>query len=268
MTDVGYKIGFLGAGKMASAMIEAILRGKLAIRQDIICSDVLEERRAAIEQQLGVAVTDDNKAVVCQSDIVVLAFKPQNLPDALTGLKSVVRQDHIIVSIMAGVRIAKIQQFLPGRVVRVMPNTACLVGQMAAGFASADNVTEDDLAKVRKILQSAGVAVAVQEDELDAVTGLSGSGPAFVAYLIESFIEAGKAEGLDESIARELAIKTFEGTAKLLSEKKMTPAELIKMVSSPGGTTVAGREILESSDVSEVISQTIKRASSRSRELA
>lgn len=267
MADNGLKIGFIGAGKMANALAAAILRGRLAQSQDIICSDPLSERLNTLQKQLGVMVTQDNQEVFRRSDVVVLAFKPQNFPEAIEGMESVVRPEQIIISIMAGVRIARIQQYLPARLVRVMPNTPCLVGEMAAGFAVAENVTETDLKTVRAILQPAGVALQVPEQQLDAVTGLSGSGPAFVAYLIENFITAGISEELQEETARQLALKTFAGTARLLSEWDLSPRELIEMVSSPGGTTVAGREILESSNVKDSIINTIKRAAQRSREL-
>ena len=267
MADNGFKIGFVGAGKMAHALVGAILRGRLARPQDIICSDPLSERLGTLQEQLGVLVTQDNQEVFRSSDVVVLAFKPQNFPQAIEGVESVIRPEQIIISIMAGVRIARIQRYLPARIVRVMPNTPCLVGEMAAGFAVADNVTETDLDRVRAILQPAGIALQVPEQQIDAVTGLSGSGPAFVAYLVESFITAGINEGLEEETARQLALKTFAGTARLLSEWNLSPRELIEMVSSPGGTTIAGREILESSNVKDSIINTIKRAAQRSREL-
>ena len=261
------KIGFLGAGKMATALISAFLRQGAAEKEDIICSDISPHQLQAIGQSLGIRVTEENRTVVADSDVVVLAFKPQNFAEATAGLADAVRADHLIVSIMAGVRIAAIRAALPGRVVRVMPNTPCLVGQMAAGFAAGDDVPEQDVGRVRELLECAGAAVAVREEQMDAVTGLSGSGPAFVAYLIGSFIAAGREAGLAEGVARTLALKTFEGTARLLSERGMEPQELIAMVSSPNGTTVAGREILEASDTAEVIKRTVLRATERSVEL-
>ena len=257
----------MGSGKMAAALLSGILESKVARKDAVICSDVVPERRVEIQDQFGVQTTDSNQEVLADSELVILAFEPQNFPDAVEGLASVVRPEQIIVSILAGVRIASIRGQLPGRVVRVMPNTACLVGEMAAGFAVGPGVTDQDRQRVREILQCVGTAVEVEEDMLDAVTGLSGSGPSFVAYLIDSFIQAGVSAGMTESTARDLSLKTFAGTARLLSEKQLTPQELIAMVSSPGGTTVAGREILESSDVQAVIKQTVLRATERSREL-
>lgn len=261
------KIGFIGAGKMAQALIAAVLRGDIAQKNTIIASDPLETQCRKVHQEFGIHTTDDNREVISNSDIVVLAFKPQNFPNAIEGLAEAVGKSQIIISIMAGIRIERIQQYLPGRVVRVMPNTACLVGEMAAGFAVADNLTEDDINTVSGILGAAGIALQVTESQLDAVTALSGSGPAFAARIIEYFITAGAAAGLPEQIATELTLKTFAGTVRLLTELAMEPEELIKMVSSPNGTTVAGREVLENSDVASAIKATVARAAQRSKEL-
>ncbi|MBN1766497.1 MAG: pyrroline-5-carboxylate reductase [Sedimentisphaerales bacterium] len=261
------KIGFLGSGKMAEALIAAIIQGKKAQSQDIMCSDVVEERVKLMESRWKVQITSDNQEVIKFSDIIFLSFKPQNFPEALEGMGDLVRPDQVIVSIMAGVRIERIRRILPGKVIRVMPNTACLVNDMAGALAGGDDVAPEEMEMVIGLLECAGVVVTVREEELDAVTGLSGSGPAFVAYLIESFIAAGVEEGLDQDVARNLTLKTFAGTARLLSQWNMAPEDLIKMVSSPNGTTVAGRKILESSDVSEIIKKTVRRAAERSREL-
>lgn len=261
------RIGFFGVGKMGTALISAFLRAGAARPEDIICSDVSTQQLHAVGDSLGVCVADSNRAVLEASDIIVLAFKPQNFAEATADLADAVRGDQVIVSILAGVRIATIQQALPGRVVRVMPNAACLVGQMAAGFAAAPDVTEADLTRVRQLLECAGLAVAVNEELMDAVTGVSGSGLAFVAYLIAAYIDAGTKAGLSYDAAHTLTLKTFEGTVRLLSEQNISPAELIQMVSSPNGTTVAGREILESSDVADVITRTVLRATERSAEL-
>ena len=262
-----YKIGFIGSGKMASALVSALLKGGLTEAASVVCSDVDPDRLDRLKEEFGVHVTSDNAEVLRRSEIVFLAFKPQNFPGAIADLAGEVRPDHIIVSILAGIPIGRIRECLPGRVFRVMPNTACLVGEMAGGFAAADDVCQADREKVQAILRCAGSAVPVSEEELDAVTGLSGSGPAFVAYLIDRFIAAGVAEGLAVEVATELTLKTFEGTAQLLAQWKLSPQELIEMVSSPNGTTVAGRGVLEESEVSDVIKRTVARAAQRSREL-
>lgn len=261
------KIGFMGAGKMAVALIQAMLEGGAVKKDEIVCYDPAAQRLDEIQEKLNLPVTTSNREVLQAADIVFLAFKPQNFPEAVAGLTSLVRPTQIIVSILAGVRIAKIKSVLPGKVIRVMPNTACLVGQMAAGLAAAEDVTAGELDQVKKLLDCAGVALTVTEEQLDAVTGLSGSGPAFVAYLIQAFIDGGVKAGLPESTARALALQTFSGTAQLLARWQIPPQELIAMVSSPNGTTVAGRSILESSGVAEVIARTIQRAAERSGEL-
>jgi len=261
------RIGFIGAGKMAAALIGAILRAKLVPKEAIICSDINQERLREIHKNYGVQTVTSNLQVLKEANIVFLAFKPQNFPAAVENLKTVIREDQIVVSILAGVRTKALSTYLPARVVRVMPNTACLVGEMAAAVATSENVSRQDLQQVIQLLACAGTVVEVTEEQLDAVTGLSGSGPAFVAYLIESFIVAGVAAGLTEKVSRRLTLKTFAGTAKLLEAWQMEPQELIDMVSSPNGTTVAGREILENSDVATICQKTILRARQRSIEL-
>jgi len=267
MSDINCAIGFIGAGKMAGALMGTMLHSGVVEKENIICSDVNESQLRAAQDKLGVSVTSDNAEVFSQSDIIFLAIKPQNFPQAVQGLAKLVQPSHIIVSIMAGIRIDQIAKVLPGKIIRVMPNTPCLIGQMAGGFTAAKEASRDDIAKVCQIMQPAGLMVNVSEEQMDAVVALSGSGPAFVAYLIDSFITAGVKEGLEKETARGLAIKTFSGTAQLLDQWKMRPAELIEMVSSPNGTTVAGREILEASDLSQIINGTISRAAQRSREL-
>jgi len=253
---------------MAEALIGAMLGSGLVRAGQVICSDVSDERLRMVAEKHGVRTTGENGEVFRKAEIVFLAFKPQNFPAAVEGLEGMVRREQLIISIMAGVRMERIRRYLPGRIVRVMPNTACLVGKMAGGYTVSPEVEAGDRAKVQRLLEVAGTAVEVTEEQLDAVTGLSGSGPAFVSYLIEAFIEAGMAEGLTKEVARRLALETFVGTAVLLEAWELEPEELIKMVSSPNGTTVAGRAILEDSTVKEVIVRTIRRATQRSRELS
>lgn len=261
------KIGFIGSGKMASALASAILREKICTPEQMICSDILEGPLQQIKQRLGIEITLENIEVIRKSDVVFLAFKPQNFPEAILDVQEAIREDQIILSIMAGVRIKNLQQHLKGKIVRVMPNAACLTGQMAAGYAAAKNLTQSDLEQVEQLLNSAGVALQVNEEQLDAVTGTSGSGPAFVARLIDYYINAAVQSGLPHDVARKLTLQTFLGTATLLKEWDMPPQELIDMVSSPNGTTVAGREVLESSDIKAIIEATILRATQRSKEL-
>ncbi len=262
-----YKTGFIGTGKMATALASAFVKSQLVKPQNIICYDPVASQREKIQTLLNVNVTDKPAEVIQSSDIIILAFKPQNFPDALAGLSELIRPDQIIISILAGIRLSALTELLHAKVVRVMPNTACLVSAMAAGMTPSGNLTPQETQQVRNLLETAGIVITVPENLLDAVTALSGSGPAFVAYIVDCFARAAQTEGLNWDTAYTLALQTFAGTAKLLREMKLNPDELIKMVSSPHGTTVAGREVLESSPIDNIIQKTISRAAQRSREL-
>jgi pyrroline-5-carboxylate reductase len=196
---------------------------------------------------------------------VFIAVKPQDIQGVL---ETIGETDGLLISIAAGVSICRIETACPkARIVRVMPNTPCLVGAMAAGYAFGTRIRPEDRELVQELLQAAGYAAEVEEPLLDGVTGLSGSGPAFVARLIEAFIATGRELGLEPEVARSLSLQTFYGTAKLLADIGMSPETLVEMVSSPKGTTVAGRKVLEASDYAEVIEKTITAAARRSREL-
>ena len=261
------RIGFIGAGKMAEALIKAVIDSKITHSKNIYASDKNKERLEYIKKETKINVFNDNKKIINNSDIVFLAVKPQNMDEVLDEIKDIVK-NQLIVSIAAGITLKRLESKLKNRrIIRVMPNTPCLVGEMAAGFSLGKNCNDKDAKIIEEILNSAGKAFLIKEELLDAVTGLSGSGPAFIAYLLEGMIEGGVKSGLNRDIATELALQTAKGTAKLLQETGMTTQELIKAVSSPGGTTIAGREILESSDVKEILIKTIEKAAKRSKEL-
>ncbi len=257
-------IGFSGAGNMGLALAEAMSGRFPDYRYHVF--DAAEERSSLFKQAIPQSmVHTGNRSLADAVDILFAAVKPQVID---TVLKEFAAYDGILVSIAAGITLERLQTAVPAaRVVRVMPNTPCLVGKMAAGFSPAAACSEEDTACVASLLSAAGTAVRLDEELLDAVTGLSGSGPAFVARFIEGFIEAGISLGLDRKAARDLSLKTFAGTAELLAEKEYEPEELVQMVSSPGGTTVAGREVLENSDCIAIIEKTIQRAAERSKEL-
>jgi pyrroline-5-carboxylate reductase len=228
--------------------------------------DVRRERVELFERELPrVRAAADIPGLAEASEIIFIAVKPQDIQGVLEAIRGT---DRLVISIAAGVAISRIETACPqARVVRVMPNTPCLVSAMAAGYAFGSKIRQEDRALVQQLLDAAGYAARVEERLLDGVTGLSGSGPAFVARLIEAFIETGERLGLGAEVARSLSLQTFYGTAKLLADTGMDPDKLIEMVSSPKGTTVAGREVLEASDYTEVIGQTIRAAAERSKEL-
>lgn len=249
---------------MATALARAIESGEPGVR--FIASDVDDTRLQKFCGELSdCSAVDNNTTVAAKADVVFLAVKPQVMPNVLPELSG---SDRLFISVAAGITISTLETGLPsGRVIRVMPNTPGLVGAMAAGFSGGTRATEDDLALVGRLLSRAGVAVEVPEEQMDAVTGVSGSGPAYVARLIEGFCRAGERHGLSHENAYRLALATFAGTARLLEETQMTPDELVRMVSSPNGTTVAGREVLEASDVTEVLGRTVDATVARSKEL-
>jgi len=261
------KLGFIGSGNMAQALMKAIIDKGITNANYFLASDINDETLERVKK-LNIKTTKDNNELVAESDIIFLAVKPQVMEEVLKSIKHVVTEDKIICSIAAGIKIKFIEEILGDRkVVRIMPNTPCLVAEMAAGYSHNDKVTAEESEEVQRLLSAAGKAFKLDEEMLDAVTGLSGSGPAFVARLIQYFARAGKVNGLPEHISYELALKTFKGTAKLLEMYRLKPEDLVKLVSSPNGTTVAGREILEHSDLKDVIEKTVTRATERSREL-
>lgn len=269
MTSSKPDLGFVGTGTMALALARGIRAADLA--GAIVAHDPEPERLHRFCTEVNAVAVSDNVAVAADAGVVFLSVKPQDMKSAAAGLVAGGRDlsDTLVVSIAAGVTLAQLVSWLPAaRLIRVMPNTPCLVAEMAAGFARGATATDRDVTTVADLLRALGVALEVEERHLDAVTALSGSGPAFVARLLQAFIDAGESCGLPLEVARELTLQTARGTATLLQERGWDTAQLIDMVSSPGGTTVAGRTVLESSDLQEVIAATIAAATVRGRELA
>ncbi len=258
------KVGFIGAGKMAEALIRAMVNIENT-DVSVIASDVMQDRRTLMDSIEGVRATDDNKEVVSGSDVIFIAVKPQII-DVI--FEEMGETEKLVISIAAGISISLLETGLPkARVIRIMPNTPCLVGEMAGGFALGSQATEEDAQLLLKLVSNAGKIFQLDEGLMDAVTGLSGSGPAYVAYIIRAMADGGVKQGLPEDIALKLAVQTVMGTGKLLRDMDLDPDTLITMVSSPGGTTVAGRSVLENSDVKEVLEKTIKAATERGKEL-
>ena len=259
------KIGFIGAGRMGEALIKAVLALQ-GIEVSIIASDISEKRREIISKLGRAKATTSNLRVVDESDVVFIAVKPQNIDEVLDEIKDT---DNLVISIAAGVPLIWLETKLPkARVIRLMPNIPCLVGEMAGVFSLGAKATKMDARKLTTLLKNAGSLISLDEKYLDAVTALSGSGPAFIAYMIEAMVQGAVEQGLPNDAAEHLAIQTALGTGKLLRDAKLSPIELISIVSSRGGTTVAGRQILENSDVREIIVKAIAAATERGRELA
>jgi pyrroline-5-carboxylate reductase len=263
-------VAFIGAGNMGEALISGLLAAKTVPSSRIIAADVRAERREVFMSSFGVQTVDDNVEAVKAADIVLLAVKPQQMSEVLAGVKSVMSGSKLVVSIAAGVTTARIERELGGkaRVVRVMPMTPALVGAGAAAVAKGAYATNDDLASAESILGAVGIVVRVEEKLLDAVTALSGSGPAYIFYVTEALIRAGVTAGLDEALAKKLAIQTVFGAAKLLVDSGEEPESLRRKVTSPGGTTEAALKVLSEGRLVELFTEAIRAAQKRSRELS
>ena len=263
MSDM-LRIGFLGAGKMATALAQGWLQAG-----SICASDPFPAARAHFTKETGATTLTDNSAVVAQSNLLVLAVKPQNMPDLLREIRPAIQPQHLLISIAAGITIQQIADAVgpEQRIIRVMPNTPCLVGASASAYAASPKATTTDIQLVQNLLTSVGRAVQVPEKLLDAVTGLSGSGPAYVAVMIEALADGGVRMGLPRDLAILLATQTVLGSAKLLLETGLHPGQLKDMVASPAGTTIAGLQALERGGFRAALMNAVEAATNRSVEL-
>jgi pyrroline-5-carboxylate reductase len=265
------RIGFLGAGKMATALAQGWLRAGLVRADRLRAGDPLAEARAAFAQATSGQGLANNRAVVADSDLIILAVKPQHMADTLAEIApSVQAGNPLVVSIAAGVPLQTIADRLgagDARLVRVMPNTPCLVGASASAYAAGAGATAEDIRLVDRLFNAVGRAFAVPEKLLDAVTGLSGSGPAFVFVIIEALSDGGVRMGLPRDLATVLAAQTVLGSAKLLLETGLHPGALKDMVASPAGTTIAGLHALERGGLRAALIDAVEAASQRSAEL-
>jgi pyrroline-5-carboxylate reductase len=263
-------IAFIGAGNMGEALIRGLLAGKTVVPTQVIATDVRADRRDFLMKTFGVEATDDNLRAVKAADIIVLAVKPQQVGEVLAGFKSAMTKRKLVISIAAGVTSARIERELGEgtRVMRVMPNTPALVGAGAAGIAKGTHATDDDLVTTELILGAVGICVRVEEKFIDAVTALSGSGPAYVFYVTEAMSKAGVAAGLDEALAKKLARQTVYGAAKLLVESGEQPESLRRKVTSPGGTTEAALKVMAERKLVDIFAEAMQAAEKRSRELS
>ncbi len=263
------RIGFLGAGKMATALAKGWLAAGLAAPDRLLASDPLPPARDAFTSATGARATADNREVVRHSDLLLLAVKPQSMAALLAEVRPAISRNHLIVSIAAGVTLRQLADGLGGdhRLIRVMPNTPCLVGESASGYAASEEATAEDIALVDRLLNAVGRAFRLPEHLLDAVTGLSGSGPAFVYVVIEALSDGGVRMGLPRDVATALAAQTVLGSAKLVLESGQHTGQLKDMVASPGGTTIAGLHALERGGLRAALMDAVEAATRRATEL-
>jgi pyrroline-5-carboxylate reductase len=263
------KVGIIGAGKIGAAIGRGIIKAGLVRKESVMASDVSEALRQSIAQEQGIKATANNLELCDFADILILAVKPQIVVPVVREIATKVGKAKLLVSVAAGVPIARIESHLqPGaRVVRVMPNIACVVGAGAAGFAAGAHATGADLEKVGAILNSFGVGLRVEEKDLDAVTGLSGSGPAYVFLFMEALADGGVQVGLARDVALKLAIQTVYGAARMALETGKHLGELKDEVTSPGGTTIAGLYAMEQKRFHGTVMDGVVSATKRSQEL-
>jgi pyrroline-5-carboxylate reductase len=255
---------------MATALAQGCVKARLVSADDVLASDPNEAVREKFAGGLpGAKAVSENAAVLASADAVVIAVKPQMMSQALTSVQGAVEPRHLLISIAAGVTLARLTQALPAgtRLVRVMPNTPSLIGMGASCYSRGPTATAEDAALVERLLASVGNVYEVAERQLDAVTGLSGSGPAFIYTVIEALAEGGAAMGLAPELALELAAQTAAGAAAMLRATGLSPAELRDQVTSPGGTTLAGLEVIRRGDVAGALRAAVEAATKRSIEL-
>ena len=275
------KFGTIGGGVMGEALLSRLIAQNVYLPSEILVSDPQPQRRQFLTETYGIGTTVSNLEVAAATEVLFLAIKPQvfdtvalelavggDRPQDHNGEIANPKSEAVIVSILAGMPLSKLEQAFPGQaVLRVMPNTPATVGAGMSAIAPGKLVQPADLELVKRMFEAVGEVVEVPESMLDAVTGLSGSGPGYVAILIEALTDGGVCAGLPRAIASQLALQTVFGTAKLLQETGMHPAELKDRVTSPGGTTIAGIATLESNGFRSALIEAVKAACLRSQEL-
>jgi pyrroline-5-carboxylate reductase len=262
------KIGLLGAGNMASALIRGLLGSKTLLAEQIRASDLRADQLGELEKNYGIQTHTDNTELLAWANVVVLAVKPQVIGQVLDQAASVIKSDTLVISIAAGVPLSAIEARLPGaRVLRAMPNTAAIALAGATGIAPGSHARPEDLRFARTLFDAVGRSAVLDESALDAVTGLSGSGPAYVMLIIDALADGGVKVGLSRETALMLAAQTVYGSAKLLLETGEHPGRLKDMVTSPGGTTIAGLHALEAGGLRHTLMNAVEAATRRATEL-
>ncbi len=262
------QVGFLGAGQMAGALARGWSAAGLLAPENGLAADPSPEARAAFSQRSGWKAVPSNRDVVAECELLIVAVKPQVLSAVAADVRYLIKPSHLIVSIAAGVTLQRLAaEFGTERVVRVMPNTPALVGASAAGYSPGPAATADDVAEVDRLFNAVGKAYRLPEHLLDAVTGLSGSGPAFVYVMIEALSDGGVRVGLPRDVATGLAAQTVLGAARMVVETGLHTGVLKDMVTSPGGTTIAGLHALEHGGLRAALMDAVEAATKRANEL-
>ena len=263
------RIAFIGAGNMGEALIKGLLQAGHARPDQVMATDIRMDRLETIRKAYQIEALTSNREAATKAQILLLAVKPQVMDEVLTGLRGAVTENHLVLSVAAGIRTSFIEASFsrPTRVVRIMPNTPALLLAGASAISPGRYATEEDLKTTREIFEAVGRVVQVEEKLMDAVTGLSGSGPAYIFVLIEALSDAGVHMGLSREVATLLAAQTVLGAARMVLETGEHPAKLKDLVTSPGGTTAAGLHVLDQAGFRGTLKAAVEAATRRSMEL-
>ncbi len=267
MKSSHHRFGFVGAGKLASSVIRGFLLKKVCEPAAIIASEPNEAIRTQLGAELGISCTTENTKVTKDAEVIFLGVKPQVVLPVLRELAGTI-SGKLVVSFAAGIRIHSMEAVTSARIMRVMTNTPSAIGRAATAFAAGERATEEDRATIKKMFSAIGTAVEVSDEQIDVVTALAGSGPAFVYSIIEALASCATSEGLDAGAALKLAAQMTLGAAELALTSGKSPEELIRMVVTPGGTTAAGLHVLKERKTSEAIAEAVDAATRRGKEMA
>ncbi|WP_077305944.1 pyrroline-5-carboxylate reductase [Terribacillus halophilus] len=265
------KIAFIGAGAMTEAIVKGVIKAELLPASHIwMTNHANEERLQRMHATYGVTVTRNQADLLKKTDIIILSVKPKDAEQALLSLgEAQLGKEQVVVSLMAGITTAYLESFLPAgqSVIRVMPNTSATILEAATAIAAGTHATKQQLQLVQQLFWTVGSAIEVGEESMDAVTAISGSGPAYIYYLMEALEEASFQVGLDEKIGKQLLIQTFKGAAAMMEQSELSPAQLRANITSAGGTTAAGISVLEEQNVKAAVTACVQAAAARSKEM-
>ena len=262
-----YQLGFIGAGKLAGSVIRGLMRAKFCSPQKIIASEPNEETRAALKREAGIDLTAENGEIAEKAEMIFIGVKPGVVVPVLSDLSQKL-QNKLVISLAGGVRISSMEKVCDARIMRALTNTPSAICLAATGITRGTRSTNEDVDLATKVFGALGVVVEVTEEQMDVVTALSGSGPAFVYTIIESIADGGVKLGLAKDVALKLAIQTVAGAAELMRESKMSAEELVKMVVTPGGTTASGLAVMEKLGTRESLIAAVEAATRRGQEMA
>lgn len=267
MDSQTYRLGFIGAGKLAGSVIRGLVRAKFCQPGEIIAAEPMEPARTALKTEAGISVTTENAEIAEKADAIFIGVKPGVVLSVLREVSGKI-ENKVVISLAAGVRLTNMNAVANARFMRALTNTPSAICQAATGISRGSRTTDADVDLARKIFSAIGAVVEVSEEQIDVVTALSGSGPAFVYAVIEALAKGGEKMGLSVDVALTLATQTVLGAAHLATETKMSPQDLIKMVVTPGGTTAAGLAVMEKMQTSESLIAAVEAATKRGQEMA